>query len=285
MFAAADGVECLDYGCSYLWPYDRPRDSVRVLIESRILLAGGPHGTGIPYYLGASCKGEDTYGVRKQYGPMGFRAGARTLFLDPNYDFTWIVGSGSAVIFRRALPDASNPAGAPGRYREVRADTSRTWGPLRLQLTPATGAYEIPVGDFAAVAAATDAGHGIVAQTEIADAGTGTRAVIEYPVKTMNVSRAGYPAAGDGSVWQTETGPIGVPDLSRRHDPPVACFSLGFIAVASRQPDAADFVLERPTALARPHADVSVLHFSAPFSRPATNRLFGIPPRAQGPAG
>ena len=193
MFAAADGVECLDYGCSYLWPYDRPRDSVRVLIESRILLAGGPHGTGIPYYLGASCKGEDTYGVRKQYGPMGFRAGARTLFLDPNYDFTWIVGSGSAVIFRRALPDASNPAGAPGRYREVRADTSRTWGPLRLQLTPATGAYEIPVSDFAAVAAATDAGHGIVAQTEIADAGTGTRAVIEYPVKTMNVSRAGYP--------------------------------------------------------------------------------------------
>ncbi|MDD9988992.1 MAG: hypothetical protein OXQ31_22165 [Spirochaetaceae bacterium] len=285
MFAAADGVECLDYGCSYLWPYDRPRDSVRVLIESRILLAGGPHGTGIPYYLGASCKGEDTYGVRKQYGPMGFRAGARTLFLDPNYDFTWIVGSGSAVIFRRALPDASNPAGAPGRYREVRADTSRMWGPLRLQLTPATGAYEIPVSDFAAVAAATDAGHGIVAQTEIADAGTGTRAVIEYPVKTMNVSRAGYPAAGDGSVWQTDTGPIGVPDLSRRHDPPVACFSLGFIAVASRQPDAADFVLERPTALARPHADVSVLHFSAPFSRPATNRLFGIPPRAQGPAG
>ena len=285
MFAAADGVECLDYGCSYLWPYDRPRDSVRVLIESRILLAGGPHGTGIPYYLGASCKGEDTYGVRKQYGPMGFRAGARTLFLDPNYDFTWIVGSGSAVIFRRALPDASNPAGAPGRYREVRADTSRTWGPLRLQLAPATGAYEIPVSDFAAVAAATDAGHGIVAQSEIADAGTGTRAVIEYPVKTMNVSRAGHPAAGDGSVWQTDTGPIGVPDLSRRHDPPVACFSLGFIAVASRQPDAADFVLERPTALAPPHADVSVLHFSAPFSRPATNRLFGIPPRAQGPAG
>lgn len=285
MFAAADGVECLDYGCSYLWPYDRPRDSVRVLIESRILLAGGPHGTGIPYYLGASCKGEDTYGVRKQYGPMGFRAGTRTLFLDPNYDFTWIVGSGSAVIFRRALPDASNPAGAPGRYREVRAETSRTWGPLRLRLTPATGAYEIPVGDFAAVAAATDAGHGIVAQTEIADAGTGTRAVIEYAVKTMNVSRAGYPAAGDGSVWQTDTGPIGVPDLSRRHDPPVACFSLGFIAVASRQPDAADFVLERPTALAPPHADVSVLHFSAPFSRPATNRLFGIPPRAQGPAG
>ena len=277
MFAAVDGVDCLDYGHSYLWPYDRPRDSVRVLIESRMLLAGGPHGTGTAYYLGASCKGEDTYGVRKQYGVAGFRAGTRTLFRDPSYDFTWIVGSGSAVIFRRALPDGSSPAGPPGRYREVRADTSGTWGPLRLQLTPAAGAYEIALDDFGAVAAATDAGHGIVARTEISDSGTGTSAVIEYPVKTMNISRAGYPTDGDGAVWQTDTGPIGVPDLSRRYAPPVACFSLGFIALVSRQPDAADFVLERPTPLPPSRDEVAVLHFSAPFSRPATNRLFGIP--------
>ena len=280
MFAAADGVDCLDYGHSYLWPYDRQRDAVRVLIESRTLLSGGPHGTATAYYLGASCKGEDTYGVRKQYGLAGFRAGARTLFLDPNYDFTWIVGSNSAVIFRRVLPEPADAGDTHGRSREVRADTSRTWGPLRLQLTPAAGVYEIPIDDFEAVAAATDAGHGIVAQTEITDTDTRMRAVMEYPVKTMNVSRAGYPTGGDGGVWQTDTGPIGLPDLSRRYDPPVAAFSLGFIAVVSRQPHAADFVLERRTPLPSPHNDMEVLHFSAPFSRPATNRLFAIPPHA-----
>ena len=103
-------------------------------------------------------------------------------------------------------------------------------------------------------------------------------------MKTMKVRRAGYPTDGDGSVWQTDTGPVGGwPDLPRRYDPPVAAFSLGFVAVVSRQPDAADFVLERPTPLPPPRDGVTVHHFSAPFSRPATNRLFGIPP--QGPAG
>ncbi len=40
---------------------------------------------------------------------------------------------------------------------------------------------------------ATEAGHALVAQTEISDPATGLRAVIEYPVKTMNVSRDGFP--------------------------------------------------------------------------------------------
>ena len=88
-------------------------------------------------------------------------------------------------------------------------------------------------------------------------------------MKTMKVRRAGYPTDGDGSVWQTDTGPVGGwPDLPRRYDPPVAAFSLGF-------------VLEQPTPLPPPRDDVAVLHFSAPCSRPATNRLFGIPPRAE----
>ncbi len=266
---APDDIACLDYAHSYMWPYDRGTDSVRVAIESRIIVYDDAAGTAMAYYLGASCKSEDTYGIRKDYGANGFNPGANTLFVDPNYDFTWIIGGRSAVIYRRSLTLKG--------YREVRADTSKTWGESRLQLRPAAGAYTIPADQFEPAARATDAGHALVAQTEISDPATGLRAVIEYPVKTMNVSRDGFPPREGQSVWQIDTGPVGVPDLSKRHDPPISAFALGFIATISRHPDAADFVLEQPTLLPPPNEAVEVLHFSKPFSLPAKNRLVGIP--------
>ncbi|MAE63931.1 MAG: hypothetical protein CMJ18_06625 [Phycisphaeraceae bacterium] len=274
----SDGITCLDYAHSYMWPYNKARDSVRVAIESRTILYDDEAGTATAYYLGASCKSEDTYGVNKDYGETGFRPGANTLFVDPNYDFTWIIGNGSAVIYRRGLDvRKTSRRGEPVTYREVRADTTETWGESRLQLRPATGAYDIPADEFEPAARATDAGDAIVAQTQIEDADTRLRAVIEYPVKTMNVSRAGYPSDRDASVWQIDTGPVGVPDLSRRYDAPVTAFSLGFIATVSRHPAAADFVLEQLTALPSPNDHVSVMHFSGPHSLRATNRLVGIP--------
>ena len=93
----------------------------------------------------------------------------------------------------------------------------------------------------------------------------------------MNVSRDGYPPGRNESIWQLDTGPIGVPDLSKRYDPAVGCFSLGFIATINLNPHAADFVLEQPTPLASPNEHVKVLHYSNPYSVPAKNRLFGIP--------
>tara|TARA_B100000029_G_scaffold456589_1_gene484692 strand:+ start:45 stop:815 length:771 start_codon:yes stop_codon:yes gene_type:complete len=252
-----------------MWPYNKSSDAVRVAIESRIILFDDRSQTAAIYYLGASCKSEDTYGTQKDYSPNGFQPGANTLFHDPNYDFSWIVGNNSALIFRRLLNGK--------RYREVLEDTSVEWGEMRLQLSPAIGAYWIPVDKFEPAARATDAGHALVAQTEISNRTTGLRAVIEYPVKTMNVSRDGYPQLDGNGVWQIDTGPIGVPDLSKRHDPPVSSFSLGFIATISRNPQAADFVLEQPTPLKPPNEGISILHYSKPYSHRATNRLIGIP--------
>ncbi len=273
---AGDGVTCLDYAHSYMWPYCRSRDAVRVAIDSRIILYDDAAGTPTEYFLGASCKSEDTYGVYKDYGENGFKPGANTLFTDPNYDFTWIIEGNSAVIFRRGL-DPKKYRDERAEYRDVRADTSADWGQPRFQLKFAEAAYPIPTDQFEPAAQATDAGHALVGQTEIADAGTGRRAMIEYPVKTMNLSRDGFP----DSVWQIDTGPVGVPDLSRDYDPPISAFSLGFIAIISRLPGAADFVIEQPTSLPPPNEGVQVLHYSGPFSRRATNRLAGIPPPEQ----
>ena len=266
---APDGIGCLDYAHSYMWPYTTRIDAVRVAIESRTIVYDDVAGTATAYYLGASCKSEDTYGVRKDYSEDGFKPGANTLFYDPNYDFTWIIGGRSSVIFRRKLD--------PQGYREVDADTMDNWGELGLQLWPAASAYEIPVDRFEPAMRATEAGHTLVAQTEISDPATGLRAVIEYPVKTMNVSRDGFPDKNGQSVWQIDTGRVGVPDLSKRYTPAIRAFSLGFVAVISRHPTAADFVLEQLTPLPPPNDAVRVLHYSKPFSLRSKNRLVGIP--------
>ena len=97
---------------------------------------------------------------------------------------------------------------------------------------------------------------------------------------------------------QIDTGPVLVPDLTRRFTPAIAAFSLGtwserhqplflwnrqltqlgaragFIATISTHPLAADFILEQPTALPPP-GEGMVLHYSEPRSLPARNWLLG----------
>ncbi len=67
---------------------------------------------------------------------------------------------------------------------------------------------------------------------------TKLRAVIEYPIKTMNISM-------DKSVYQVDTGPIALPELEKRYDPPIDALRLAFVAFNT--PDFADFVVEQPT--------------------------------------
>eukprot|EP01046_Picozoa_sp_COSAG06_P056485 COSAG06_NODE_10699_length_1632_cov_1.677756_2_plen_72_part_00 len=68
---------------------------------------------------------------------------------------------------------------------------------------------------------------------------------------------------------------MAVPDLTQRHSNPSDALSLGFIAINDIQSEAADLVLEQPTAI--DGADVDVMHFSSPFTLPATSRLLCIP--------
>ena len=149
-------------------------------------------------------------------------------------------GAGSLVIFRRYLPGGSG-GHTLEEYKDVRPGGSEGWAPgggEQLRLWPAKGAYELPIEDFAAVHAATADAIPLVSQTEIADASSGLRAIIECPVKTMNLSLEGG-ADGTGTheagVWQVDTGPVAVPDLTKRYEPAVACVSLGYIATNNRQ--------------------------------------------------
>eukprot|EP01045_Picozoa_sp_COSAG04_P009709 COSAG04_NODE_571_length_12539_cov_4.874437_9_plen_240_part_00 len=218
---------------------------------------------------------------------------------------------GDYVCWRRKLDYAAPQllaAGYNGRsqpvhgYRQTDDDpASSPFGPAALRLTTAAG-YEVDVADFAAVKAATEACHPLVQVTEMTGAAAGLRAVIECPVKTMNLAvetdnEEHHPAG----TWQVDTGPVAVPDLSRRYERPSDAISLGFIAINNLQPvsahdplaqaaaaldltcrpfvawldggcgacqEAADFVIEQPTPLPD-HPEIKVLHYSAPIPPPS----------------
>lgn len=221
-----EDIEVLDYAYSFI-TNPGPANAVRFWIESRTVLIDDNSGERTVFYQCASCKSENTFG-------------AYDLFAADNYDFCPVYGAGSLVIFRRYLPGGSGTH-TLDEYKDVRPGGSQGWAPgggEQLRLWPAKQAYELPIGDFAAIRAATADAIPLVSQTEIADASSGLRAIIECPVKTMNLSlEGGTNSTGthDAGVWQIDTGPVAVPDLAKKYDPAVACVSLGYIATNNRQ--------------------------------------------------
>ena len=292
-------ASCLDFSYSFIAGAG-PLCAIRFVVESTCTVFDDTQGTAKVYYQCASCKSEDTFG-------RGTEASGNNLFQDPNYDFCPLyctptvpqgreiaevaLDGGDYVCWRRKL-DFAAPAllayGYNGRaqpthgYRQtidLNDDIPFGTPTLRLSRAPAD-AYEVDVDDFEAVRRATVACHQLVQVTEIrgeAD-GAGLRAVIECPVKTMNLAietdNAQHHPAG---TWQVDTGPVAVPDLTRRFERASDAISLGFIAINNLQPHQADFVTEQPTPLPA-HPEIQVLHYSHPITVPATSRLIAIPP-------
>ena len=232
----------LDYGLSFLsgvaeW------NRVRFWVESRTRIIDTRNGGRYEDYLQcASCKSEDTFA-------------ARNLFLADNYDFLPVFGPAFGLIFRRK-------AWATASYREVRP-SSKMWDGQSMRLNNARSPQLLL--SAAAIRKATHDGFPLVAQTVVANAETGYQAIVEYPVKTMNIHDA-------KDLYQVDTGPVALPDLTRRWDRLADSISLAFVAFNA--PGTADFIRETETAT--PGGGARVLHYSDRLSLPAVNRLFAI---------
>jgi len=233
---------CLDYGISFICN-KASFNAVRFWVESRTTLIDEAAGTSEVFYQCGSCKSEHTFAEQG-------------LFTEDNYDFLPILGGRVWLIFRR-------PCRISETYRQVKADV---WGEPVPKLYYGQGVTELR--SFEEIRDATAEGRPIVAQTEIRNRETKLKAVIEYPVKTMNVSL-------DKLVYQVDTGPIAYPDLSQRRDPPIECLSLAFVAFNA--PHFADFIVEQPTPVVQDEQTLAhVYHYSSPFSLPAQNRLLAL---------
>lgn len=238
---------CLDYGLSFLCN-PSPENSVRFWIESRTTIIDDSSGSTTHFYQCASCKSENTFGEKD------------LLYAD-NYDFMPIFGGKNVedlLIFRR-------PARLSDRYRQL-TKSEKVWGMPILKLC--YGKKVTRLESWESIRDATAAGIPIVSQTEISHSDTGLRAIIECPVKTMNISLR-------RKMYQVDTGPVAFPDLSKKYDPLIDCLKLAFVVFNAA--DFADFVIEQPTAVIENKEErCKVYHYSNPFSLSANNRVFAV---------
>lgn len=231
----------LDYGRSFIIG-NGPANEVRFWVESRTRLIDERTGTYEDYLQCGSCKSENTFAEKD-------------LFQEVNYDFLPVFGPQWGVVFRRQAQLEEN-------YREIRP-AAEWWNGQEYHLQEGK-AREL--ASNAEILEATYTNVPIIAQVEIADTGSGLRAFVECPVKTMNMNR-------ERQQYQVDSGPVMLPDLER-HERSVEGLRLAYVAF--NVPQFADFVVEAPTVIGKVSATAEVYHYSDLISLQTTNRLFAL---------
>jgi len=235
--------QIVDYAASYVTFVTPGRGNLaRLQIESRCVLLDENGELVEEFFQFASCKSEDTYA-------------AENLFQDPNYDFSGIFSREHFVIFRAHAP-----------YSDIYAERGEVrprFEDALFQIRATRG--EQLLADNPAIVAATLKGLPLVGRTEIHDEATGARAIIEYPVKTMNVNDL-------KNIYQVDTGPLAFPDFTAAAERPIDRMELAY--VAHNRPDEAYFIVQRPTPIVVDEAEVcDVCHYSDIRRVPAKNTL------------
>ena len=236
-------MKTCDFSRSFVTFVTRGRgNNARIQVEARCELTDA-QGATEEYFLVASCKGEDTYGKG-------------VLFLDPSYDFCAIFSRKEFMIIRVGVPYApkNTIAANADRFDDVRFDIKMADGEV------------LPKDE--AVVKATLAGRVVNGRTEIADTPGKRRALIEFPVKTMNVNDINH-------IYQVDTGPILLPDFEAKKERLVECFQLAFVAY--NKADEAYFVIQEPIPAdaARPDGP-KVSHYSRVIRMDSKNSLIAL---------
>ncbi len=237
-------MNCIDYSLSFVCTVGAG-NAPRFWVESRCRLIDEADGTFTDYYQCGSCKSERTFAEDN-------------LFQNPNYDFLPVFGEDDTAIFRRHAYRNDNYV----QYLE----TKDAWGGALFEIQEAHPVHILDTNEK--ILLATRKCLPIVTQTEIWDENTRMRAIIECPVKTMNMDEQRH-------IYQVDTGPVFFPDLSRPYERKIEAFSLAYVAFNT--PHFADFVIEQPTAIVEDGKEVAwVYHYSGICSLEAKNSLFCI---------
>ena len=215
-------------------------NNVRINIECRCELVDRRTGRAHVYVLGASCKTE--------------RVGAdRDCWLEPNADFCLVASTDEFMMLKswasREMRGTKHPQ-AIGVPTERQSGNNRdAWPEYSFQIRSSPGKT---LASFEEVIAAIRGDFPIVARTEYVDGDWNV--AIDYPVKTINYSER-------ESVFQTDTGPILLPNLSaerlRGGRRLVECFDLAYSAFNSS--GWVEFIVNVPTPIGN---GMSVNHYS-----------------------
>ena len=246
-WAAAAGAQALStcgFANSFVTFVLKERANLaRLQVESRCLLLDAKGQTVEEFFQFASCKAEHTYAQEN-------------LFQDPNYDFSGVFSRDHYVLFRAHAPQD------PKLYAE-RGTVRNRFEDVLFQIREARDVKVLRT-DSEKVQA-TLQGLPLIGRTEIRDERSGRRAVLEYPIKTMNVTDR-------KQIYQVDTGPIVFPDFRAPAARPVDMLELAYVAFNA--PGEAYFILQRPTPLKQAGNQACLVsHYSEIRRMPAKNTV------------
>lgn len=213
-------LKVCDFSNSYItFTTPRKENTARLQTESRCEFIDKQSHTE-EFFLVASCKSETVY-VPKN------------LFKVPNYDFCGIFSGQDFLIFRTYAyhePDRKREYDAglvKDRFLEVHHTIKRTTQTEVLK-------------EEKRIIKATLSNQPLIGRTEIMDEGNQIRAILEYPIKTMNVNQ-------EKNVFQVDTGPVPLPDFTSKHERKTEWFRLAYVAYNTF--NVSEFVVQQPTPI------------------------------------
>jgi hypothetical protein len=189
----------------------------RIQLDAACTLSDARSGESDTFYLIAPCRAERMY-LDTQ------------LFQMPNYEFSGIFSTRDCLLVRTHWASERD-------NREYAVNRSRFEDVL---LDVRTFAAERPLDDAAAIVAATLENRPLVGRTELSDPDGKWRAVLEYPVKTMNVLR-------EPPRFQVDTGPLILPAFGSTAERRIEQFELAYVVY--NRFDRAELILRTPVPL------------------------------------
>lgn len=227
-----------------------PHNQVRIPLECRCEVTG-PGGGTTHYVLTASCKTERV-------------AVQQDVWLQPNADFCVVSSDEHFLILKRwqqcdiSIERESSRMAAHIERQVGRGDDAWTSHRRNVDLVEARVLTSVEQ-----IVAAVHGRRPLVSRTEFG-LQDGGRCLIEYPVKTINVS--------DRELnYQVDTGPVLYPDPDVGHEQFIGNFRLAYIA--HNCPDWAELIVNVPTPI---EGGARVHHFSRPLRVDAKNAVIEL---------
>lgn len=243
---AANDTTVVDYPNSYMTFFAKNEGNIaRIWLDASCTMTDEKSGASETYYLIAPCRSERMY-VDKGLNQL------------PNYEFCGIWSRDEFLIIRTAwITDRDNRQQGKNRERfeEIKLD---------IRTRPARA-----LPDEAAILRATLDNVTLVARTEWRDEKAGRRAVMEYPIKTMNVLRA-------GPRFQVDTGPIIVPSFGSTAEREIERFEMAYAVYNTLE--GGELILRKPVALPAPEKPVVwTTDYSEVITPPMRHQFLAVP--------
>ena len=209
------------------------RNEVRILIDARCTVTNDSTGVSEEFYLIAPCRTEWMYRDTE-------------LIQNPSGEYRVIFSDDRQIYVGKSIHESVLRHGA--------SVSTSNFNYVTFKITENDAEL---LGDEAAILAETANGiRPIIAKTEVTHPESGLRAMLEYPIRTMNYNR-------DHNRFQVDTGPLIFPDLGMESEFMIDRMKMAH-AVFNKL-DYVEFVCKQPTPITVDGADVATIYHYSDF--------------------